>query len=1240
MSQDVKILDPLTFPLTGHALIEASAGTGKTFTLAFLYLRLIIQHGQADAFIRPLSPPEILVVTFTNAATAELRDRIRARLVEAADLFQGQSSDDALLNALKDQTPVDQHPRVARQLTLAAQWMDEASISTIHAWCYRMLKEHAFESGHGFDPNLETHEQEWQKQASEDYWRCEYSGLELDALKQVLACWKSPDALVSKVRHYLDKLDYLDLFKGSVSELIQAFNLHHTQILTKIKAEWKAQDYVGQLTRLFDHEAALKSFDLRKLNSGHRQSVLEKLSTWVDDPLLDNPGCFSGKSWLRMSSDGVEEIWKDKPKSPAKHPACLALTELKHQLDQLPELQPALLSHAAFSIAHRIEQSKRQSNSLSQNDLLLRLDQALSSEQGHLLAARIRQQFPVALVDEFQDTDPVQYRIFRRIYLERQSDDSPDQQSAQAFARHCDTGFFMIGDPKQAIYAFRGADIYTYLQARQDSAGNHYTLATNFRSSPDLIASINQLFSLGDQREKGAFLFKSTYTNPVPFIPVKAGKKKLQGLQVKGQAVSALQGWLINQEDKKLTKAQTQESLAQATACHIADLLTLAQQGHAVIPDEEQPERWRALEPFDFAVLVNSFNEANLVRRALQRVGVSSVYLSDRSSVFTSWIASELLELMRATADPMNERRIGSALASPLLRLTIKELEQIHKDELLWETYAGRFVEYQALWQKQGVLPLIYRWIQDFHLAQGVGSRDQGERELTDLLHLGELLHQAATHLDGELALIRFLEESILDPDDNAEAQQLRLETDGQLVRVVTIHKSKGLEYPLVFLPFIGEARRVKKSDNLHVTHSPESQPQVHLSATEDVLVQADQERLAEDLRKLYVALTRARYANWVGLASTEGFNASAMAHILDASSDDLAEKVNQLSAMQLLEMPTSWSAPWQADQHPTEFEASTFPKLHYEPWWIASYSALKQGTAKVIESAQEEQLTDNESLENSWVGETESVKTIHNLPKGSHIGTFLHGILEWTAQLKWVDESGEEQQGFAVLLQSELQAQHRETFLSKCQQRQLEDWEPCLWNWLTRYVSCAWAFTRQETDQSLILANLTPERMSVEMEFWFAVDHVNTLTLDQWITENTLGASSRPKLLQNQLNGMLKGFIDLVIEHQGRYYVIDWKSNWLGDNATAYTQDSMRDAILEKRYDVQYLLYLVALHRYLSLRLPNYDYDRHIGGAAYFFLRGYESDSQGVFFDKPSREVIEGLDKLFMGHDLEVKVA
>ncbi|WP_235263357.1 3'-5' exonuclease [Nitrincola sp. A-D6] len=789
-------------------------------------------------------------------------------------------------------------------------------------------------------------------------------------------------------------------------------------------------------------------------------------------------------------------------------------------------------------------------------------------------------------MDEFQDTDPVQYRIFRRIYQQ-----SPDNTPV---------GFFMIGDPKQAIYAFRGADIHTYLQARQDSEGQHYTLDTNYRSSAALIESVNEVFSLADQRAQGAFMFKTEEYNPLPFLPVKAGKADMPGLMLEGEQAPALQGWLVEQTDDKLNKGDARDKLALATAAKIAGLLTQGQQGKALLPLAESGG-WRGVQPSDCAVLVNNLNEANLVRQALQQLGVASVYLSDRSSVFQTWIASELLQLLRAVSDPLNEKRIRTALASPLLRPDIAALERLNQDELYWESQSGQFMTYHQIWQRQGILPLIYRLIQDFNIAESAGQRPQGERELTDLLHLGELLHQAADTLDGEQALIRYLEESILEPDDQSEAQQLRLETDEQLVRVVTIHKSKGLEYPLVFLPFISDSRQAKAQDTLLVTHNAEQQVEVHLRANSENLVQADTERLAEDLRKLYVALTRARFVNWIGLAETDSFASSALAYVLGASSGALAEPLQQLQHLSLQPLPDALPDAWQPPSKNLLLSARSAPRLTHESWWIASYSALKHGTRQVSETAWQETLLETQDSETDALDRLSlpDALDLHSLAKGSQIGTFLHSLLEWAAGLTWIDAQGERQQGFAGVLEPSLQETCRDYLIQRCQQRQLQSWSEPLLHWLQQFIRQEWQFPQQAVSAAspLCLAALSPRQYSVELEFWFASHQVSTLKLDQWVQQRTLAGLERPPLAANRLNGMLKGFIDLVVEHQGRYYIIDWKSNWLGVNNQAYSDDMMRQTLLAKRYDLQYLLYLLALHRQLRLRLPDYDYDRHIAG-------------------------------------------
>ncbi|QGU33751.1 exodeoxyribonuclease V subunit beta [Thermochromatium tepidum] len=1255
MKAAIQSLNPLEVPLYGSRLIEASAGTGKTFTLAMLYLRLVLGHGGETAFPRPLMPPEILVVTFTNAATEELRERIRRRLVEASAVFRAQTPrdpNDPWLLGLRDQLADSDLADHARRLELAADWMDEAAISTIHAWCYRMLREHAFDAASAFEQTLENDDAERLQRAAEDYWRTFVLGLSALHLEPVLEQWSQPSDLAKAVCGLLPLAESLPPVADPPDESVGRCLKTRRDRIATLKTDWRTQDHIGALERLFEQAVKDKAFKQTALNKNHRAKVLDGLRAWLGTPDQTELDIFGGQSWKRMSSLAIGEIWNDPDKAPVDHPACRALAELHETFISLPDPTEDLLTHAVHWIKSRVEREKHQGAILTQNDLLIRFDQALQGEGRERLAAAIRRQFPVALVDEFQDTDPLQYRIFSSIY---------EIQANQAA-----TGFFMIGDPKQAIYAFRGADIHTYLIARAATQGRHYTLDVNYRASTDLIAAINALFEHGERTTThGAFLFREPngQGNPVPFHPAQARPQSERTLTIDGRPCPPLQAWIIPPGPSgTLNKEAYRAGTAKAAARTIAELLRLGQEGRALLPLD--PDGERPLQPSDLAVLVNNRTEAEAIRAELRRLGVASVYLSERGNVFDTQIARDLAVLLRAIADPFDDRLMRQALATRLLAQGLTDLDRLNNDDLYWETLGERLSALNGRWRRQGFLPMLYRLIGEFQIAERLLATTDGERTMTDLLHLGELLQRASEALDGEQALVRFLEEAIADSrmatGEAPEARQLRLESDARLVRVVTIHKSKGLEYPLVFLPFIADCRRVSDKDRPLTTHDAEHRLQVHLSADPARVAQADRERLGEDLRKLYVGLTRARYANWLGLGAISDLRHSALGYLLGLNDlgerpaggsvatarDDLAERLRPLTWLTLIELP-SGDPPRLRAEMPLKLEgARPAPEWYPRPWWISSYSALSRG-ARLAETLDPSETLGSERLEDRV--ETASDETaleeashpdnplerhspagsLHAFPSGARYGTFLHGLLEWAGRA-----SSQARHGFDCALA--MTGSRRQMLERSCTRRGLGDWIEPLDTWLTTLIDRTWHLDALALPDGRIpqlrLADLDPDSYQVELEFWIECCTIDLGRLDQLITQHTLAGRKRPRLVASRLNGMLKGFIDLVFEHEGRYYVLDWKSNQLGQDDSAYTQEAMCAAITERRYDLQYVLYLLALHRQLRARLPDYDYDRHLGGAIYVFLRGTSSASQGLFMERPPRALIESLDRLFAG--------
>jgi exodeoxyribonuclease V beta subunit len=1206
----------LAFPLRGSQLIEASAGTGKTFTISALYLRLVLGHGvESSGFGRELLPPQILVVTFTDAATKELRERIRTRLAEAARFFRDETpAPDGLIAELRDQYPSEQWSGCANRLDIAAQWMDEAAVSTIHSWCQRMLREHAFDSGSLFTQTLETDHSDLLGEVLRDYWRLFCYPMQGDALNWVRNNWGGPAALLPRVRGLFaserDNVEY-----KAPAELIAECLQERRAALVELKLPWR--QWADELLLICHEGVASKSVDGRKMQARYFEPWFEKIKAWAEDETLEQLDI--GTGFTRLTCEGMTEAWKkgDVP----NHPGLDAMPGLKARLDNLPTPDAAVLQHAAHWVGARFEEEKRRRAEMGFDDMLLRLDAALQSDGGDRLATLIREQFPVALIDEFQDTDPVQYRIFESIY--RIEDNSPE------------TGLFLIGDPKQAIYAFRGADIYTYLRARQATTGRLHTLGTNFRSSHGMVRAVNHVFECAESRAsgRGAFLFReSNGDNPVPFQPV-ASQGRKEVLHINGQTVPALNIWQLSAE-QPLSGAVYRQQLAAACASEITALLNGGQQGRVGFARDGGD--LVGMMPADIAILVRDGKEAQAVRAELSARGVRSVYLSDKDSVFAAQEAHDVLTWLKACAEPDVERPLRAALACITLNLSLADLEQLNRDELAWESRVMQFRGYRELWRKQGVLPMLRRLLHDFQLPQTLIARSDGERVLTNLLHLSELLQQAAAELDGEQALIRHLSEHLALSGQAGEEQILRLESDEQLVKVVTIHKSKGLEYPLVFLPFICSAKPVDGSRLPLHYHDATGKAQVTLSPTPELIALADEERLAEDLRLLYVALTRAQHACWLGVTDLKrGNNSSSVLHLsalgyLLGGGTSLSESAGlsiwlrelqqDCPAISCSEMPEITSEHYHPPLNTAALLAPLIPlRKASENWWIASYSALRIsdslsiGTDEAPESPQAQKLFDDERLDPQAPREMAAGGAdIHRFPRGPNPGTFLHGLLEW---------AGDE--GFSATPQA-----LEDAIARRCNRRGWEGWITMLSDWLVHLLKSPLPVGAGQAP--VIFEQLT--QYQVEMEFWFASHKVDVLKLDALVRQYTHNGVARVAAEPVLLNGMFKGFIDLTFEHDGRYYVADYKSNWLGVDDLAYTEQAMEQSILDNRYDLQYVLYLLALHRQLKARLADYDYDRHVGGALYLFLRGTRASSLGVYFARPPRELIERLDRMFQG--------
>ncbi len=1231
-------LDTLTFPLWGSRLIEASAGTGKTYTIASLYVRLVLGHGSSPEQ-RALTPPDILVVTFTRAATKELRDRIRSRLNEAAAYFLEEIEGDEFLQRLREAYAPDQWVACARQLQIAAEWMDDAAVSTIDAWCYRVLREHAFDSGSLFNVEMDVDPAEIVAEATRDYWRLFIAPLPPKAFAEIVAVTKNCDQLADVLfKSWLARqASYQET--APPSELVA----RRDAALEACKQPW--QDWVPEIAAILQKAYDAKQFDRRKLNANNLGNWMNRLQAWADDPGALAP-FDSDPPWHRLTPDGLAEIWKDTTAVP-QHPGFEALVSLRAQLNQACAELQRVYCHAARWVAARIAELRSQRAMLDFNGLLEQLDAALQGPNGERLAQLIRGQFPAALIDEFQDTNPVQYRIFDSVYgVER---NAPDVLLA------------LIGDPKQAIYGFRGADIHAYLAARRACEGRIYTLGKNFRSSAAMVNAVNHLFSYGEaQRDKGAFLFRTAASrsaaayNPVPFHPVEAARDPGDFI-VEGTVHKALTLW---SEADKDTSA---EDVAASCATEILRLLQLSGQGLAGFRTQKG---FQALLPRDIAILVNSGREAACMGRELRSRGIRSVYLSDKASVFASGAAADMLVWLRACAEPEHGGHVRAALASASLGLDWNTLDSLVRDEVRWEDMLVRFAGYKEQWRLQGVLPMLRRFMHEFGVparlfAEQETSGAEGERRLTDLLHLAELLQAASSSLDGEHAVIRYLEHKISiggDAEADGDVARLRLESDAGLVQIVTVHKAKGLEYPLVFFPYGYEAWAVNKLKLPATYHDAAGKVCVLANPADadeeqqqDIQTQLEHERLAEDLRKLYVALTRSRHACWMALIPQRNLAASAMGYLLGGAEccqpETLKQAISDLKGgcidIDVQPLPEPLAGWWRAEGNITEtgYVWRSMQRRITPNWNLSSYSSLSryamqhaEGDAAAAQDTSMLALPDDARLDNfleSYHADVPSVLSlpesgaqasaysgIHAFPKGATAGTFLHDLLEWALK-----------QGPGKILADEDRL--REQLTRRCESRGWGEHVEGLLIWLKDFLTRSFRIGKGHAQTDVVLSELMT--LLPEMEFWFGINDARLPMLDRMVSRHFLPGKARALMTQGRLRGLLRGFIDLVFEHEGRYYVADYKSNWLGPDDAAYGADAIAASILEHRYDLQAALYLFALHRLLKSRLAGaYDYDTHVGGAIVFFVRGTNSATQGVYYEKPPRQLVEYLEVLF----------
>ncbi|MBI4576167.1 MAG: UvrD-helicase domain-containing protein [Planctomycetes bacterium] len=1235
--------DVARVPLHGTHLVEASAGTGKTFAIALLYLRLLAE-GEGIPVDR------ILVATFSNAATRELRDRLRRRVREALEALQGEREADGplarVLGTLGDAG------RARRRLAEALRGFDQAQIFTLHGFCQRVLVRQAFDCGLSLEVDSTVDRRGLTEEVLADFWRKEVLGLPRADYEAFVggplpyahrgprgkAC-RGPEALAEFFLRLGDPSTYR-VVPEDTAELREALGA----ALGRARSLWTDPARRGAIVA-FLKDARVQALYGKK----YQASWAREWDRFLGVPLGEPPLPQVVEDLARAGFASVEAL--------EGHDEAVAFLDAMRTLHLRRGLGVTERLLAALRwLREELPARKRARGLRDFPDMLVELRDALAEPfLGERLSRVLRSRFEAALVDEFQDTDPVQYDIVRSVFL--------------ASGRPT----FLVGDPKQAIYRFRGAEVQAYLKAKRAvTSPRRHTLGVNFRSEPGLVRGVAALF----RRRVRPFLFDP---EEVGFVEVQAQDEgraaedlRREGprparLTERGEGLPPLRLWFVGRtvagRERRVPghlageaeafdpyKAKVVDSIARSVAAEVVRLVQGGRSGEVLIGA-------RGVRPLDVAVLCHTHDQAATVQAALRGRGVPTVLATERG-VFQTAAAGDLRTVLGAILEPHDEARVRTALTTCFFGRTAREVLELRMDPARCQPWLERFWELHEAWRRHGVARAVQAMLQAHGVEARLLARPDGERVITDLRHATELLHREAVLRGLSVAgVVQWMDsQRAREGASSPEEAQLRLETDEDAVRILTVHKSKGLEFPIVFVPYAYQGLHRSFAVDFH-DEGGDHRRTVDLGSADfhRNALRAEREEFADKLRLLYVALTRARnrvVACWGPIA---GFERGPLSYLLlgpegppdgleverlEAVCAPLVPSDARLSAVlkgleeesggsilaqdmpeadgAVLGPPGPEGAEAVAGMAPRVFPPGRVLASAYE---VVSYSRLtrSEDPGAPVEVADHDALGGPASPDGSPGGES-----LSGFPRGAYPGSCLHELFE---RLDFqADEEGRRRSVREVLTAYGFDdAEHGPTVAAMVGQV-LE--APIL-----------------AEDPAFRLSGLARRDRLEEMEFYFPA-RLSPEGLAQAFRREGTGplharlAEGVASLGFGELAGFLTGAIDLVFRHEGRYYIVDWKSNHLGDRPEDYEGRALERAMLAHLYPLQYHIYTLGLDAYLSTRWgEDYDYRRHFGGVAYLFLRGIRAAGpcdRGVYRDRPTERLVAALRRALAGEGAE----
>ncbi|WP_315968479.1 exodeoxyribonuclease V subunit beta [Buchnera aphidicola] len=1045
--------------------------------------------------------------------------------------------------------------------------INNAAIYTIHGFCQDVLQNNTF----NFNKEIIENESFLYLQATQDFWRRFFYNLPKKIIKIIREEYNDPNTLLKEIKPIL-QINASINFKKKIDKKETLISFHE-KIIKKInifKKKWLNYNLIilKQIDKLNVNKRIYNTFNIFKWQ--------KNITEWAESETKNYkiPICLK-----YFSENNIEKNTKNY--NLQKH---VFFKDINKILKKNFSLKNIILFYAIQKIPEFIKKEKEKQSLLGFNDLLEILLKNIKKEK--FLRKIIIKKYPVALIDEFQDTNIQQYQIFNILYKNKK------------------LALFLVGDPKQSIYSFRGADIFSYLHAKS-KIKDYYYLDTNWRSSKDICQSINYLFS----RNNNPFYFKSITFEPI----LSSSKNERTKFKIKGINQAAISFFFQKKEGVSISDYR--DWIAKQCSNEISYWLTCAKKGEAVILHQNKE---RVLTEKDIVILVKNRTEAEIIQKALQKVNITSKYSSPYESVFKTLDASELLAILKSILDPTNINLLKKSILTHILnKIAVRKIKENSKTEISYYLIK-KLYEYNEKWKNIGIFYTIKTMILEYQKNSNDFQIYKNQKKNINFLHIAELLQEKSQYFYEENSLIRWFEKKISEKN-TLENEYIKNFEESQAIRIITIHKSKGLQYPIVWIPFMIDFNESKS----YFYHEQKTLKIFFDNRkNSETLKKSDEERLAEDLRFLYVALTRSVNHCSIGIAylikkrkknkKNSDIHKSSLGYIIQ--NGKCMDYKELLSELKILNKKSYIEVKYEAINLKRLTIKDNLYKLS-QPQFLLREIKLSSQITSFTKLKNENKYLNNikhEYVQSCCFKKKDKTLTIHNFPRGNKAGIFIHYILK------------------KIEFNSRLTTDWFYEILKKYEFS--EKWAPILKCWINDFLNL------KINKLNITLSSLEKTKYIKELEFFLPIKNIlYSNDLNKTIQSLDLISSVSPKILFNPVTGILKGFIDLVFIFNKKYYILDYKSNYLGDNDSSYCFKNIKKEIIQHRYDIQYQIYTLALHQYLKKKLKNYHYKIHFGGVFYIFLRGINLQDS-IFYTIPDYLLIKKLSNLLFQKKTNLK--